>query len=158
MKAKTVKAMAKGRSIHLIDIENLCREPNPTEAHVSQAKAAYFAKVQPGDQDLFYVTVSSRNNVAAAVFGWGNASFSCKEGHDGADILLAQLMLDGDLGSRFEKVYLASGDGGLAPFASALIKQGVELEVVAVPDALSFQYRLIGANVSYLWLDFGLAA
>jgi hypothetical protein len=30
--------------------------------------------------------------------------------------------------------------------------------VVAVPRALSVQYRLMGADVSYLWLDFELAA
>lgn len=158
MKSKTVKALSKGRSIHLIDIENLCMESNPTEEHVARAKAAYFAKVQPGEHDLFHVSVSSKNNITAAIYGWGNAAFSCKEGHDGADILLAELMLDGKLGERFEKVYLASGDGGLAPFASSLINQGVEVEVVAVPDALSYQFRLIGANVSYLWLDLTLAA
>lgn len=158
MKAKTVRALSKGRSIHLIDIENLCMESNPTEEHVAQAKAAYFQKVQPGANDLFHVTVSSKKNMAAAIFGWGNAAFGCKEGHDGADYLLAELMLDGELGERFEKVYLASGDGGLVPFASSLIKQGINVEVVAVPSGMSAQYRFIGANVSYLWLDFTLAA
>ncbi len=158
MKARTIKALAKGRSIHLIDIENLCLESNPTEEHVALAKAAYIQKVKPGPNDHFYVTVSSKSNMAAAVFGWGNASFGCKEGHDGADYLLAELMIDGQLGERFEKVYLASGDGGLAPFASNLIKQGIDVEVVAVPSALSYQYRLIGANVSYLWLELDLAA
>lgn len=158
MKAKTVRALSKGRSIHLIDIENLCMESNPTEEHVAQARAAYFQKVQPGANDLFHVTVSSKKNMAAAVFGWGNAAFGCKEGHDGADYLLAELMLDPELGERFEKVYLASGDGGLVPFASNLVRKGVSVEIVAVPSAMSAQYRFIGANVSYLWLDFGLAA
>lgn len=158
MKSKTVKSLARGRAIHLIDIENLCMESNPTEEHVAIAKAAYIQKVKPGPNDHFYVTVSSRANMAAAMFGWGNAAFGCKEGHDGADILLAELMLEGKLGERFEKVYLASGDGGLAPFASSLMKQGIDLEVVSAPSALATQYRFIGANVSYLWLDFELAA
>jgi len=30
--------------------------------------------------------------------------------------------------------------------------------VVAVPSGMSAQYRFIGAKVSYLWLDFELAA
>jgi uncharacterized LabA/DUF88 family protein len=68
------------------------------------------------------------------------------------------MMLEDDLGNRFGKVYLASGDGGLAPFAKSLMNKGLELEVVAVPKALSYQYRLIGADVSYLWLDLELAA
>ena len=158
MKSKTVKALSKHRSIHLIDIENLCCESNPTTEHVRQARDAYFEKIRPGENDLFFVTVSSKSNLEAAVFGWGHASFSCQEGHDGADILLAKMMLEDDLENRFDKVYLASGDGGLAPFARSLISKGVEVEVVAVPRALSVQYRLMGADVSYLWLDFELAA
>ena len=158
MKSKTVRAISKERSVHLIDIENLCCESNPTTEHVRQARDAYFEKTQPGDNDLFFVTVSSKVNLEAAVFGWGHASFSCQEGHDGADILLAKMMLEDDLENRFDKVYLASGDGGLAPFARSLISKGVEVEVVAVPRALSVQYRLMGADVSYLWLDFELAA
>jgi hypothetical protein len=102
--------------------------------------------------------VSSKSNLEAAVFGWGQASFSCLEGHDGADILLAKMMTEDDLGNRFGKVYLASGDGGLAPFARSLIDSGVEVEIVAVPRTMSFQYRLLGAEVNYLWLEFELAA
>ena len=158
MKSKTVRAISKERSVHLIDIENLCCESNPTTEHVRQARDAYFQKTQPGENDLFFVTVSSKSNLEAAVFGWGQASFSCQEGHDGADILLARMMLEDDLENRFGKVYLASGDGGLAPFARSLISKGVEVQVVAVPRALSVQYRLMGADVSYLWLDFELAA
>ena len=112
MKSKTVRAISKERSVHLIDIENLCCESNPTTEHVRQARDAYFEKTQPGDNDLFFVTVSSKNNLEAAVFGWGQASFSFQEGHDGADILLAKMMLEDDLENRFGKVYLARGDGG----------------------------------------------
>ena len=158
MKSKTVRAISKERSVHLIDIENLCCESNPTTEHVRQARDAYFQKTQPGENDLFFVTVSSKSNLEAAVFGWGQASFSCQEGHDGADILLAKMMLEDDLENRFDKVYLASGDGGLAPFAKSLMNKGLEVEVVAVPKTLSFEYRLLGAQVSYLWLDFELAA
>jgi hypothetical protein len=158
MKSKTLKAIGKTRNVHLIDIENLCCESNPTLEHVKQAKAAYFDKVQPGENDLFFVTVSSKSNLEAAMFGWGQASFSFLEGHDGADILLAKMMTEDDLENRFGKVYLASGDGGLAPFAKSLMNKGLELEVVAVPKALSYQYRLIGADVSYLWLGLELAA
>jgi hypothetical protein len=155
---KTIEKIRTQRSAHLIDIENLCCESNPTIEHVRLAKEAYFQKVKPGENDLFFVTVSSKANLEAAVFGWGQASFSFLEGHDGADILLAKMMLEDDLENRFGKVYLASGDGGLAPFAESLMHKGLEVEVVAVPKALSYQYRLIGADVSYLWLDLELAA
>jgi hypothetical protein len=60
MKSKTVRAISKERSVHLIDIENLCCESNPTTEHVKQARDAYFEKIQPGENDLFFVTVSSK--------------------------------------------------------------------------------------------------
>jgi hypothetical protein len=158
MKAKTVKSLSKGRAIHLIDIENLCMVPNPSEAQVAAARSAYFAKVNPGANDLFHVTVSSKSNLLPVVFGWAGASHAFREGHDGADILLAELMLEGNLGERFEKVYVASGDGGLAPFVSHLIAAGVEVEIVSAPAALATQYRFIGAPVSYIRPDLVLAA
>ena len=70
MKSKTLRAIGKTRNVHLIDIENLCCESNPTLEHVKQAKNAYFDKVQPGQNDLFFVTVSSKSNLEAAMFGW----------------------------------------------------------------------------------------
>jgi hypothetical protein len=157
MNSKKSKA-GQQRSVHLIDIENLCRKSNPTREQVASARDSYFKKVEPGENDLFFVTVSSKNNLEAAMFGWGHASISCLEGHDGADILLAKMMLEDDLENRFDKVYLASGDGGLAPFAQSLLKKGVALEVVSAPWSLFIQYRFLGAEVSYLWPDYELAA
>ena len=158
MNTKTIKGIKAQRSVHLIDIENLCGESNPTAEPVLEAREAYFTKVKPGENDLFFVTVSSKSNLQAVAFGWSQAALGCHEGHDGADILLAKMMIEDDLENRFDKVYLASGDGGLAPFAKSLMNKGVEVEVVAVPRSLSIQYRLLGADVSYLWLDFELAA
>jgi hypothetical protein len=158
MKSKTLKAISKGRAVHLIDIENLCMDSNPTEAMVAAAKSAYIKKVNPGPNDLFYVTVSSKGNLVPVLFGWTGATHAFKEGHDGADILLAELILNGDLETRFEKVYLASGDGGLAPFASSLLSKGVALEVVSAPRALATQYRFIGVPVTYIRPELELAA
>lgn len=158
MKRKTFQKAITQRSVHLIDIENLCGESNSTTEHVRTARAAYFEKIQPGKYDLFFVVVSSRANLEAAVFGWPNAAHSVLEGNDGADILLAKMMLEDNLETRFGKVYLASGDGGLAPFARSLINEGVEVEIVSNPTCLSTLYRFLGAEVSYLWLEFELAA
>lgn len=158
MNSKTIEQLRSHRSVHLIDIENLCGASNPKTEQVRVAKEAYLTKVKPGECDLFFVTVSSKTNLEAAVFGWGHASYSSREGHDGADILLAKMMLEDDLEHRFDKVFLASGDGGLAPFAQSLINKGVPVEVVSNARSLATQYRFIGVDVSYLYLDHELAA
>jgi len=86
MNSKTNKNQMEQLSAHLIDIENLCCESIPTLENVIRAREAYFKKVRPGEDDLFFVTVSSKTNLEAAMFGWGHASTSCLEGDDGADI------------------------------------------------------------------------
>jgi len=67
-------------------------------------------------------------------------------------------MLEDDLENRFDKAYLPSGNGGLAPFAWAVIKKGVTPDVVSVFWALSIRYKFLGAEFGYLWPDSELAA
>jgi len=38
---------------------------------MTSARGSYFKKVEPGENDLFFVTVSSKSNLEAAMFGWG---------------------------------------------------------------------------------------
>jgi len=158
MNKKTMKSIRSSRSIHLIDIENLCGASNPTVDQVKAAKEKYLDLVSPGERDQYYLTVSSKNNLEAAMFGWTGARVECNEGHDGADILLAKEILEQPLAESFDHVYLASGDGGLAPFASKLVNEGVEVSVISKPRCLSHEYRFIGAEVLYLQGEYELAA
>lgn len=158
MNSKTMKSIRSLRSIHLIDIENLCGSSNPTVDQVAEVREEYFNLVQPGKLDLFYITVSSKNNLEAVMFGWPGARLECQEGHDGADILLAKEMLTGNLNESFNRIFLGSGDGGLAPFASRLVNQGCEVSVVSIPRCLSRQMRQIGADLRYMESSYGLAA
>jgi uncharacterized LabA/DUF88 family protein len=80
------------------------------------------------------------------------------EGHDGADILLAEAIVDDHLVSRFDKVVIASGDGGLAPFVTHLKSLLKNVVVVSQPTAIAFAMRLAGAKVEYLKPQFVLAA
>ena len=158
MNSKTMKSIRALRSIHLIDIENLCGASNPTLEQVAGVKAEYERLVNPGSLDLFYVTVSSKSNLEAAMFGWPGARVEVLEGHDGADILLAKELLDNHLSEDFHHIYLGSGDGGLAPFISREINNGGSVSVISKPRCLSFQMRRIGAEVRYLQNDYQLVA
>jgi hypothetical protein len=158
MNKKTLSSIRKARTMHLIDIENLCMASNPTLEQVIEARRCYLELVKPGKNDQFFVTVSSRHNLAAAAFGWKGADLKLHEGHDGADILLAEAIVEDHLESRFDKVVVASGDGGLAPFVTHLRSLLRDVVVVSQPTAIAFSMRISGASVKYLRPEFGLAA
>lgn len=117
---------------------------------VQKAREEYLAQVDVGEMDQFLVTVSSSCNLEAALFGWPSASVKCKEGHDGADILLAEQMLLPQVQRGFTGVKLASGDGGLAPFVRNLVALGVEVHVVCRMESVSQLLRLSSRKVTYL--------
>ena len=157
MNKKTLKGIKANRTIHLIDIENLCGSCDLSIATVEQARAAYFDAAQPGADDLFVIAASNHNQEAAA-FGWPNGKHVFRSGQDGADIELALVMINEHLDQRFQTVVLASGDGGLAPFAEHLMQLGSELVIVSLRNALSHQMRALHCPILNIEETFGLAA
>ena len=158
MNKKVYKQIKQMRCVHLIDIENLCGASNPTLEQVVHARQVYFADLQPGKDDIFYVTVSSKANLAAAAYGWPGASYESKDGHDGADILLAKHIAEDRLQDRFREVFVASGDGGLSPFVEHLVNAGEPVTVVSDQRFISMKLRLSGAKVRYVRSGYQLAA
>jgi hypothetical protein len=158
MNKKTLSSIRKARTMHLIDIENLCMASNPTLEQVIEARRCYLELVKPSEGDQFLVTVSSKSNLEAVAFGWSGATLKCREGHDGADILLAEAILWDHLESRFDQVVIASGDGGLAPFVVQMKALLSNVVVVSQPTAIAMSMRMAGAKVQYLRPDFVLAA
>ncbi len=158
MNLKTIKSIRSKRTLHLIDIENLCGESNPTLAQVVAMNVAYKDLLNPQKEDLFFVTVSSTNNLEAAMFGWPGAKVACLEGHDGADILLANELMNSKTSEMFENIFLASGDGGLAPFVSRAKSQGCKVTIVSAIESLSHYMRYLGADIRYINREYSLAA
>lgn len=157
MNKKTIKGIKAKRSIHLIDIENLCISGDLSVQAVREAREDYFAQVQPGADDLFYIA-ASHHNMQAALFGWGAGAYDFRSGKDGADLVLADAMENDHLAERFDQVYLASGDGGLAPQVEALINQGSTVNVVTRVECVSMAMRLATSSVMYLKDTHALAA
>lgn len=157
MNKRTIKGIKAKRSIHLIDIENLCFSGDLTVEMVTEVREAYFAQVNPSSDDLF-VIAASHHNMEAAAFGWPGGFHGFRSGKDGADILLARMMVEDDLADRFDKVFLASGDGGLAPFAAALIAKGCHVQAISRTESMSWAMRFAAESVQYLQLTHALAA
>ncbi len=157
MNKKTIQAIKAKRSIHLIDIENLCFSGDLTVELVAEVREAYFAQVNPSADDMF-VIAASHHNMEAAAFGWPGGFHGFRSGKDGADIVLARMMVEDDLSERFETVYLASGAGGLAPFAAALIAKGCHVQAISRSESMSWAMRFAVESVQYLQLAHALAA
>jgi hypothetical protein len=135
------EVIAHARKIHLIDIENLCRSSMPTRRQVEAARVRYEGEVQIGDIDCV-VIASARGNLFTAYLGWPGARYLARDGKDGADICLAEVILEEELPRRFGGVVVASGDGGLAPFVAYLASCGMETTVVSLSNGLSRRMRM----------------
>ena len=102
----------------------------------------YMKSINCSIHDVFLIAAGPQNRVP--VFdGWylGQRVFKFQKGADGADEALKLLFQQiGNL-SSFERVYLGSGDHGLAPIAKESKEQGVAVTVVTGYGALSKQFR-----------------
>jgi len=136
-----IKPETSARSIHLIDVENLCGESNPTKHQVEIARKRYLEAVWSDKTDHFIVA-SSRGNFMNASLGWPGARYLVRDGKDGADFCLAEVMTSEKLEQRFQRAVIASGDGGLAPCVAQLAGSGVHTVVVSSRDRLSRLMRL----------------
>src|SRR4051812_21864729 len=110
-KVPTLSAPVKaGRSLHLVDVENLLAGTAFTERDVTRVAAAYRLAAEVGAQDL--VVVASSHHTALPVwFGWGEARRLVRSGPDGADLALLQVITNEDVAVRFQRVVIGSGDG-----------------------------------------------
>lgn len=134
-------ALVPGRRVHLIDIENLCGSNRPSQAQVELARTRYEDCVHVDSMDLVIVA-SAYGNLMNAALGWPDARYLCADGKDGADICLAEVIVEEGVCERFESVVLASGDGGFAPFIAHLAGRGLDTTVVSQSDSLSRQLRM----------------
>lgn len=124
-------------AVHLIDIENLCGYGIPTAADIRRVREIYEEEVGIQEEDLVLIAAGTQNR-AAVRSAWPTASHVFRPGANGADIAIAQFICESDtLSRRYGRAFLCSGDGGLAPYASHLASEGLDIIVVSRPSALS---------------------
>ena len=141
--------IGQGRSLHLIDAENLGGSSLLGIRDVQRLRAEYFASVPTGPMDQF-VLASAHASGAALGAGWPGGQHKWLSGPDGGDICLAHTIVDEDIARRFDQVFMGSGDGGLAPFAAHLGAQGVRVTAVSRIRSLSPRMRLAASSIIYL--------
>lgn len=138
-----------GRTLHLIDIENLVRGSGATPMQVAEALAAYRATVTIGPAD-HVVIASGRRLLMAAGLAWPGARLLLGTGIDGADLALLDASQPKAVAAAYDRVVFGSGDGIFAARAAALRRAGVVVAVVSLKESLAIDLRDSAALVRRL--------
>lgn len=124
------------RTLHLIDIENLC-EGVVNLGSVTAARDAYasVSPIEPGDHTII---ASSKANCIQTV-AWGTARRVVGTGIDGADLALLDVLATEPVIGFYGRVTIASGDG---IFADVIGQLGFTLRTRVVSRVASCSRRL----------------
>ena len=118
------------RTLHLLDVENLCGTPAFTEDDLIEVQRRYSALIPIGPSDLV-VLAASHYRARELLFGWTNARHLLRSGPDGADLRLLEVINNENVGARFSHVVIGSGDGIFQPACEFLQAQGAEVTIVS---------------------------
>ncbi|GAA1740428.1 hypothetical protein GCM10009809_39950 [Isoptericola hypogeus] len=140
--------LARGRTLHLVDVENICGTGRLTADRVRNARELVAPHPQAPGSHLWVVAASS-SDAALALAGWENARRVAQHGKDGADRALLEA-LDEQVAARYSHVVVYSGDGIFADPLARLSAHGVGTTVVARPEQLSARLRLAARRIVLL--------
>lgn len=130
----------RGRTLHLLDVENLAGGTGAGVGAVAPAFAAYRSTVRvlPGD----HVVVGTGPTFAyAAAAAWPGARVLVGHGLDGADLALVADVDPGFVTARYDRVVVGSGDHLFCSVVSTLRPLGLAVLVVATAQSISRDLR-----------------
>lgn len=130
----------RGRTLHVIDIENLVGGSIAGPTAVGPALSAYRRTMAVGRDD--HVVLGSGPTLAVATgLAWPGAQLRIGRGVDGADRALLGVLDPDFVAAHYDRVVVASGDHAFVGFVSALRARGTAV-VVAVADERSLSADL----------------
>lgn len=138
--SRTGRRWAAGRTLHLIDVENLVGGSQASAADVVEALDAYreAIAVRPADH---VVIASGRRLLIDAGLAWPGARLVLGSGTDGADLALLEACSPASVAAAYDRVVIGSGDGIFAARAVELRRAGVVVVVVSLPASLAIDLR-----------------
>jgi hypothetical protein len=131
------KHLPAGRSLHLVDIENLAGGARAYRCSVADALEHYRALA--GFQEGDHVVIAACGGLAFRTGClWSGARLLVAHGKDGADLaLLNEIISPESIAARYDRVVVGSGDGIFAEPISTLRRLGISVGVVAPIGGLS---------------------
>lgn len=139
-----------GRTLHLVDLENLAGGSSASPAEVDAALSSYELIAPFGRYD-HRVVACGKGLVFPVGDRWPGALVKYARGIDGADRLLLDAADPADVAARFDRVVVASGDHVFTGLVVELDGRGVDVCVVSRRRSLS--WRLAGAAPLIWYLD-----
>jgi len=140
------------RTIHLVDVENLCGSGAPASTYIRRVRDVYDIAAATSSDDLVVIG-GSLISTLEAYDAWGSARYVMREGKNGADLALLDVVMSEGVAERFDRVVLGSGDGIFAESVSALGAAGCRVTVVARRASISRRLRMAAADVHLIDLS-----
>lgn len=138
-----------GRTLHLVDLENLCGGPDQVTAEKHTVADLYQLKAGIARDD--HVVVATNPSALVHCFDiFPGSQLVGQHGPDGADSALLEILGEIDwIAKRYDRVIVGSGDHCFAPSAAALRARGILVGVVAREGSLS---RSLAARADFVRL------
>ena len=146
--ATRIRHIAAGRTLHLVDIENLAGGSRADRATLSWATQAYGEAVRYRSHDHRIVACGPRLAYEVGLL-WPGALLKVGRGIDGADRVLGDHADPSFVGAHYDRVVVGSGDHYFAPVVAELIGAGLDVAVVCRRDALA---RSLDVVAPVVWL------
>lgn len=134
-----MKNCFQGRTLHVLDVENLVGAPSFEINDVERIATEYERRVPVGATDHMWLACS-HHNAEAVFFGWpGSARRLLGSGPDGADLALLEPLLTESVFERYAGIVIGSGDAEFALPARWLATRGVRVLIASRAKSLSHQ-------------------
>jgi hypothetical protein len=128
------------RTIHLIDVENLCGNARPSRGDLRAVRTRYESVASVGPDD--HVVIACNHGVVLSVADEWPGRLIARSGPNGADLALIDVVNTEAVADRFDHVVVASGDGIFAEMVARLTSAGAAVTVVSRPESLSRRLKL----------------
>ena len=129
-----------GRTLHVIDIENLVGGSGAGASAVAPVLSAYRSAAAVRDGDHALIAAGPTLAVAAGL-AWPGAQLRFGHGIDGADDALLAAVEPAFAADHYDRVVIASGDHAFLPLVAALRARAVAVLLI-VRDELSLSRDL----------------
>jgi hypothetical protein len=141
-----------GRTLHLVDIENLCGGPYASFEQLRRTIDAYqrAIAVRMGDH---VVMACNRALLLEAGLAWPGVRLCAGNGPDGADLALLGAATAEYTTSHYDRIVIGSGDGIFATRAHELRSVGLVVAVVSRRRSLSPRLAAVAQLVRELVVD-----